>query len=155
MVDRQGAAADYTQTPGRAIEWDGPVAHVRLALDEPAMARSEFHAEPIPERGWITELNPFLMLFVGLIVGAAIGFVARPLLMPEQPTVALNAGSETPVVETATPVPGAAQVEPPTPDPEEVQARLDAVMAQLVDDTRHFRGEPDAPVTIIEFSDFQ
>jgi protein-disulfide isomerase len=37
----------------------------------------------------------------------------------------------------------------PTPD------RSGEIMAWIVANTRHFRGDPNAPVKIVEFSDFQ
>ena len=53
-----------------------------------------------------------------LVIGVAIGFIGRPLVMPP-------------------------------PDPQ-------AVMLQTVmDTTRHYKGNNNAPVTIIEFADFQ
>jgi protein-disulfide isomerase len=48
----------------------------------------------------------------------------------------------------------AGQQQPPSPDPE-AAATPDELMAMLIEQTRHFQGDPDAPVTIIEFSDFQ
>jgi hypothetical protein len=165
MVKQQGTATDDTRTPGRAIEWDGPIAHVRLALDEPVAAAPEFYAEPVAERGRLGRLNPLLMLLVGLVVGAAIGFAARPWLMPEPPAVVSSAGSETDAGEAAAPaatageaaapVATAGDIEAATPDPTAVQVQRQAMMARLIDETNHFKGDPDAPVTIIEFSDFQ
>ena len=43
----------------------------------------------------------------------------------------------------------------PSPDPQTVRATQEAVMAVLVSQARHFRGEDNAAVTMIEFSDFQ
>jgi protein-disulfide isomerase len=42
-----------------------------------------------------------------------------------------------------------------TADPQDQPANPDELMAYVVGQTRHFFGDPNAPVTIIEFSDFQ
>lgn len=46
----------------------------------------------------------------------------------------------------------AVQMEEEQPDPEEQAQEL---MNILFEETRHFKGDPDAPITIFEFSDFQ
>jgi protein-disulfide isomerase len=71
-----------------------------------------------------------------LAVGIAAGYFGRPLVTPE-PLAA------TPVASAGTSA--AADASP------DAAALMDAVVAH----TRHFKGDPDAPVTIIEFSDFQ
>jgi protein-disulfide isomerase len=49
-----------------------------------------------------------------------------------------------------------AEAEPTEPaEAEAAENSLDGLMTALVAETRHFRGEPDAPVTVIEFSDFR
>jgi protein-disulfide isomerase len=48
------------------------------------------------------------------------------------------------------------ELEPSDTTPAEEEAEnAEEIISQLVADTRHFKGDPDAPVTIIEFSDFQ
>ncbi len=76
-------------------------------------------------------VGPWVTLIAGLVVGLLIGYVARPLVEPMV--------RPTPVV---TGVAG-----PATPTPAE--------MARVIAQTRHFTGEANAPVTIIEFGDFQ
>ena len=79
-------------------------------------------------------LNPTTMLVVGLAVGMLAGFFGRPLMTPRS----LN----NPAVVT----PGE------TPGPVVLPAGgAEAVVAQ----TRHFKGDAKAPVTVIEFGDFQ
>jgi protein-disulfide isomerase len=76
-----------------------------------------------------------------LVVGLAAGYFLRPLL----------------------PLPGASALAPETASSgavspaEETQVAADsaALMAALVQQTRHFIGDANAPVTIIEFADFQ
>lgn len=38
---------------------------------------------------------------------------------------------------------------------EETETEIDPLMQALIDGTRHIKGDPDAPITIIDFSDFQ
>lgn len=83
-----------------------------------------------------TRINPLAMLLAGLVIGMIVGYVGRPLVTPQSPdpTPVTPAGTASPPLSEATP-PGV----------------MDAVVAQ----TRHFKGDPEAPVTVIEFSDFQ
>ena len=82
----------------------------------------------------VARLNPLTTLVVGLAVGMLAGFFGRPLLTPR------------PLNNPAVVTPGEA------PD----QAALPAgVMATVVTQTRHFKGDAQAPVTIVEFGDFQ
>ena len=82
----------------------------------------------------MARLNPLTTLVVGLAVGMLAGFFGRPLLTPQS----LN----DPAVVTPGGAPGQAAL--PT-----------SVMASVVAQTRHFQGDARAPVTIIEFGDFQ
>lgn len=107
--------------------------------------------------------NPFSLIIVGgvmLCIGLVAGYMGRPLV--EQPSAATTASAApTPapaamVTPAATSAPAAA--EPEVRVPEEAlpsDAEREAVMSALSESTRHFKGDPDAPVTIIEFSDFQ
>ena len=76
-----------------------------------------------------------------LIVGLLAGYFARPLITPD---VAGGTGgsSSVPTQEVA------AQ---PTADP----AQRQQLMEFLVPQVRHFKGDANAPVTLIEFGDFQ
>lgn len=87
-------------------------------------------------------INPLATIAVGLVmlaVGIAAGYFGRPLVTPEP----LEA---TPVASVDSAGPSVAADAGP-----DAAALMDAVVAQ----TRHFKGDPDAPVTIVEFSDFQ
>lgn len=80
--------------------------------------------------------NPWILMLVGLLVGGLGGFYLRPLVFPE----------------AATPVAPLAAVEDSgqmnKPDPHQ------AVMLAVTSGARHFQGESNAPITIIEFGDF-
>jgi hypothetical protein len=78
-------------------------------------------------------VGPLATLIAGLALGLLIGYVGRPLVepIPMVRPIALATGVAGPA--TATPVD----------------------MATVIAQTRHFTGDVNAPVTIIEFGDFQ
>jgi len=82
----------------------------------------------------VARLNPMTTLVVGLAMGMLAGFFGRPLVTPRP----LN----DPAVVTPGESPG--------------QVALPAgVLAAVTTQTRHFKGDAQAPVTIVEFGDFQ
>ena len=94
-------------------------------------------------QSWATPIVGIIMLVAGLLGG----YYLRPVLSPESaPVLAaeVSTSSETENVPVAV----------PTSDAERA-AQQQELMAAVVDRTRHFRGDPNAPVTLIEFSDFQ
>jgi len=85
----------------------------------------------ISVQSWATPIVGLVMLIVGLFGGYAL----RPHLddqTTQQPDVSLR--------------------QQPSQDSVAGNPQL---MEYLVSQTRHFRGDPDAPVTLIEFGDFQ
>jgi hypothetical protein len=78
------------------------------------------------------------LVFIAFILGGVAGWYARPVLEKPGPTISPTeparqpASAATPV---ANPVPG--------------------FIATAVSRTRQWKGDPDAPVTIVEFADFQ
>jgi hypothetical protein len=92
------------------------------------------------------------LAFVGtLALGLIIGFLTRPLIIPDRvevvevvPTAALSTG-EAEASSTETQSAANTDDAPPTP----------TIMDFLMADARHIQGVEDAPVTIIEFSDFK
>ena len=94
-------------------------------------------------QSWATPIVGIVMLLAGLFGG----YFLRPVLSPVSTPVAVpeeSLSSDT----------GDAPLTIPTPDAERA-AQQQELMTAVVERTRHFRGDPDAPVTIIEFSDFQ
>lgn len=98
----------------------------------------ESHTDDAQKRGPLTgaRINMLATLVVGLVIGLLAGYFGRPLVTP-RPLDPTPVSAE----ETVTPSTNNAAV----------ATLMDAVVAQ----TRHFKGDPDAPITIIEFSDFQ
>lgn len=85
-------------------------------------------------QSWATPIVGAVMLVLGLLAG----YYGRPLILNQAPSEA-SVNSSPPVV-----VPNA--------DNSATQQKL---METVLAKTRHFKGDPDAPVTIIEFADFQ
>ncbi len=90
-------------------------------------------------QSWATPLVGLVMLLIGL----AGGYFIRPMLAPQAEAAAATA----PTAQVA--ATNAAPVGLPTTD-----ASQD-LMTFLTSQVTHFRGDPNAPVTLIEFSDFQ
>lgn len=84
------------------------------------------------------------MLFIGMVIG----YLIHPILNNRPPVA-----SPTALAEISSPAVSVASL---TPTPDAGQAtQAAAIMAAVVARTRHFKGNPEAPVTLIEFGDFQ
>ncbi len=109
---------------------------------EPIQPPDEMAEEEEPngqgQRAWITPVLALAMLVVGLILG----YAGRPVVQP------LLAGKSTPTVQAEAGVPSVN----PTLAPGEPTPTL---MEFLISNTQHFKGDADAPITMIEFSDYQ
>ncbi|MFQ5576942.1 MAG: hypothetical protein ACE5G8_08140 [Anaerolineae bacterium] len=95
-----------------------------------------------------------LVTLVSFVAGLAVGFLGRPLVVKDTPVVQEKLVE---VVVTATPGPaGDAQAQALSnagdePAPDEPPTIMDLVMS----DARHIQGQPNAPITIVEFADFK
>ena len=78
----------------------------------------------------------WILFVVGILVGGLAGFFLRPLVMPETETNAAPLAA----------VEDSGQINQPDPH--------QAIMMAVADGSRHFQGDPNAPVTLIEFGDF-
>lgn len=82
--------------------------------------------------------SPLLLLLMGLLVGGLAGFYLRPLVIPESDTQAAPAPLAA--------VESSGQINEAEPHQQ--------VMLAVIANARHFYGDPNAPVTLVEFGDF-
>ena len=137
------------QEPQQDME---PEIQPELEPDEPVMDETVLDETPAPPekpaaltiviQSWATPIVGILMLIVGLFGG----YYLYPLFSPDQlpRTVTESPPSELDDVHLPT----------PTTDPNRASQQQE-LMNAVVERTRHFLGDPNAPVTIIEFSDYQ
>ena len=132
------ADATSSQTPFGAEPAAAPQASIAgdssLGTREWAQTSSEaegFEEEPAPMQSWMRFLPTVLVGILMFVLGGVGGFVGRPYVMPS-------------------PTPTAAPTSAPQQAPD-----MQAILAQLISKTRHWKGNANAPVTMIEFSDFQ
>ena len=103
--------------------------------EEPAPVETQKQpAITITIQSWATPIVGAVMLVLGLLAG----YYVRPLIQNQAQSEA-SVNSESPVAI-------------PTADNSAAQQKL---METMLAKTRHFRGDPNAPVAIIEFADFQ
>jgi len=95
---------------------------------------------------WWTPVLAIIMLVVGLLAG----YYARPYVSARFPEMAGTTSEE-----VTSPTEAIAGTPAPTVDPTQVAESRDQMMTFLVGQARHFIGDENAPITMIEFSDFQ
>lgn len=111
---------------------------------EPGEAKPQNNALTINIQSWATPVVGVVMLIIGLLAG----YFIRPLL------TSITSAETTPVA-AIPPTQSAAGSTAVAPDATNQAANLEELMAYLVPQVKHFKGDENAPVTIIEFSDFQ
>jgi len=100
-------------------------------IDQP---QGEKPALTVVIQSWWTPAVAVIFLVIGLLGG----YFGRPL-------VAKGTKTSEPVAVVTT----------PTTDPTEAAASLKQIMDSVISQTTNFKGDPNATVTIIEFSDYQ
>lgn len=106
-------------------------------IDQP---QGEKPALTVVIQSWWTPALAVIMLVVGLLAG----YFGRPLVDKS----AYNIGG---VAAVTTPDAAALPTKSPTVDPEQVKQVMDSIISK----TTNFQGDPNATVTLIEFSDYQ
>lgn len=119
-----------TDTPVEAAPPPEPVAPVT----PPAQPRAAIVIGPLIIASAATPIIALVMMLLGI----AVGYTGRPFV----------------AARFATPTPTAAPAAAARDTASEAQSRA-ALMQSLVAQTRHFKGNADAPVTILVFADFQ
>ena len=103
-------------------------------------------------------------LAIAFAVGLVTGFVMRPMAIKDVPVQVVVTVVPPPVQEVAqAPTPTVAPTNdlteetPPTPEPTEDPnaTPTPSIMEFVLEDARHFQGSEDAPITLVEFSDFK
>ena len=116
--------------------------------EKPAVSNDEKSALTVVIQSWWTPALAVLALVAGLLIG----YFGRPLINNGTETVGDIAAITTPVVTAAVDQPTSPTA---TVDPTAVAESQKQLMDYLVSNTTHFKGDPNALVTIIEFSDYQ
>lgn len=152
-IEAQDEEYPQVEIPGDAY----PQAEVQVEEYPEVEVQDEEYAEvesqheedvAVATRAFTLRMDSVLMLIVGLAVGALLGYMGRPLITPQSQTTGVatsERGANAPASDSS-----AKAARPSTSDTTK-QTLMDTLIAQ----TRHFKGDPNAPVTIIEFSDFQ
>jgi len=134
MDDQQGLESP-NQAPGEAPEDLAQASEVQAG----DVQEGEIQVEEVEEEGEgpLKRNTPLILIGIAMLaLGLVLGYLGRGVYGPEA-----SAAKSTQVAMAAA-----------------VQTRASAnkeVMTMLIGATRHFKGDANAPVTIIEFSDFQ
>jgi hypothetical protein len=120
-------AAEITQIPNA----EPRAAEVELAAEaarQEPIQQEPVQPEPRSSRRWIGLIPTAIFGILMFVLGGVGGFVGRPYIMVPTPTLT------------------AAQ---------DQQGKMQALLDMLISKTRHFKGNANAPVTLLEFGDFQ
>jgi hypothetical protein len=116
--------------------------------EKPAVVDEKKSALTVVIQSWWTPAIAVLALVAGLLIG----YFGRPMLNNSSDTVGDIAAVTTPVTTAAVDQPTSPTA---TIDPTAIAENQKQLMDYLVSNTVHFKGDPNALVTIIEFSDYQ
>lgn len=120
-----------------------------------------------PAQGKVTGINIYILgfaLVATLVAGIAIGLlINRPTQSTQIVVTATSNPNNQPVAQTNEQQPAQASTQGnsavattgPENDPTTAGPSTPTIMDFVLSDARHFQGSPDAPVTLIEFSDFK
>ncbi|OGN90157.1 MAG: hypothetical protein A2Y88_10560 [Chloroflexi bacterium RBG_13_48_10] len=114
----------------------------------PAQTEEKKPALTVVIQSWWTPALAVLALVVGLLLG----YFGRPLLNKEADTAGDIAAVISSEATTSTDQP---TLPTPTTDPTAIAESQQQLMDYLISNTTQFKGDPNAEVTIIEFSDYQ
>jgi len=125
-----------------------------LVDDEPDQPQSQ---------PWGYFLAGMIVTLLAVMLGAILGYLARPALEPATGSVAnLSLPAQGPAAVQAPPAQPDNAGEPETQanapaaaDNPAPSAPTPTIMDFVLSDARHFQGNPNAPVTLVEFSDFK
>ncbi len=121
------------------------------------MEHSSDNDSPQSEASGVSSLYLGLALAAMFVVGVAIGFLGRPLVMKNSPAevvVTAIPDTDSQVVAQATSQ-QASSTSTETGDNTSTLPPTPTIMDFVLSDARHFQGSPDSPVTMVEFSDFK
>jgi hypothetical protein len=117
----------------------------QLMINQPQEPRP---ALTVVIQSWWTPALAVIMLVVGLFTG----YFGRQLLNPGSDTSGIAAAA---VTQPAGTPQGLVADPTATIDPTQAAISVDQMMQQLISKTTNFMGDPNAKVTMIEFSDYQ
>jgi hypothetical protein len=110
-------------------------------------------SEPEPKPALVINIFSWatpVVALLALVAGIALGYFGRPFITQDGSELASNMP-----VATSPGVASQPQTESPAVTGSDAQQSADDIMATLISQARHFKGDPQAPVTLIEFSDFK
>jgi len=116
--------------------------------EKPAQVEAKKPALTVVIQSWWTPALAVLALVVGLLLG----YFGRPMINKEAETAGEIAVLASPEATSPGDQPS---LPTPTTDPTAIAESQKQLMDYLVSNTTHFLGDPNAAITIIEFSDYQ
>ncbi|MCB0209012.1 MAG: DsbA family protein [Anaerolineae bacterium] len=127
---------DETTSSMASMETVEPSETYPVEEQEAYVQEEHVNVEEVEAETRSSSSSPWILLMVGLLIGGLGGFYLRPLIFPEQPSVVAPLASV------------GASDEMNALDP------YQSVMLAVSSGARHYQGSPDAPITIVEFGDF-